>query len=94
MESVMEMMTLKMTGMTADGMQRYRSYYLVTDGGHMAGLGRASAIPMSAGAPMPENDFVQVNQGGEERALKTLVDVLCALPGNEDLNINLNLNPG
>jgi hypothetical protein len=48
---------------------------------------------MSAGAPMPDNDFVQVNQGGEERALKTLVEVLCALPGNEDLNIDLNLNP-
>jgi len=89
----MEMMTLKMSGTTADGVLRYRSYYLVTDGGHMAGLGRASAIPMSTGAPMPEDDFVQVNQGGEERALKTLVDVLCALPGNEDLSIDLNINP-
>ncbi len=89
----MEMMTLKMTGTTADGMQPYRSYCLVTDGGHMAGLGRASAIPMSAGAPMPISDFVQFDQGGEERALKALVEVLCALPGNEGLDINLNLNP-
>lgn len=89
----MEMMTLRMTGTTVDGVPRFRSYYLVTDGGRMNGLGRASAIPMSAGAPMPEEDFVQVNQGGEERALKSLVEVLCALPGNEDLSIDLNINP-
>jgi hypothetical protein len=93
MENAMEMMTLKMTGMTADGVQRYRSYYLVTDGGHMAGIGRASAIPMSAGAPMPEDDYVQVKQGGEEHALKSLVEVLCALPGNENMSIDLNPNP-
>lgn len=89
----MEMMTLKLNGMTADGVKRYRSYYLVTDGGRMAGIGRASAIPMSAGAPMPAADFVEVSAGGEERALKQLVEVLCALPGNEDMSVDLDLNP-
>lgn len=89
----MEMGTLKLNGTTHDGINRYRSYYLVTDGGRMTGSGRASAIPMSAGAPMPETDFVEVSNGGEERALKQLVERLCALPGNEGLSINLDLNP-
>lgn len=89
----METMTLKLRGMSADNAQTYRSYYLVTDGGHMAGRGRASAIPMSAGAPMPEEDFVEVSRGGEERALKELVDTLLALPGNQGLVAELNDRP-
>lgn len=66
-----------------------RSYYLVTDGGR----GRASVIPMSAGAPMPEQDFVEVRQGGEEMALKTMVDTLLALPGNRGLIAELDDRP-
>lgn len=89
----METMTLKLRGMSPDNVQTYRSYYLVTDGGHMAGRGRASAIPMSAGAPMPEEDFVEVSRGGEERALKELVDALLTLPGNQGLVAELNDRP-
>ncbi len=89
----METMTLKLRGTSPDNAQTYRSYYLVTDGGHMAGRGRASAIPMSAGAPMPEEDFVEVSRGGEERALKELVDALMTLPGNQGLVAELNDRP-
>lgn len=89
----MEMMTLKLHGKSPDDSPLYRSYYLVTDGGHMAGRGRASAVPMSAGAPMPEQDFVEVRRGGEEMALKTLVDTLLALPGNQGLVAELNNRP-
>lgn len=89
----METMTLKLRGTSPDNAQTYRSYYLVTDGGHMAGRGRASAIPMSAGAPMPEEDFVEVSRGGEERALKELVDALLTLPGNQGLVAELNDRP-
>jgi len=89
----MEMMTLKLRGTSPDNAQTYRSYYLVTDGGHMAGRGRASAIPMSAGAPMPEEDFVEVSRGGEEKALVDLVNTLLALPGNQGLVAELNDRP-
>ncbi|MEW5892518.1 MAG: hypothetical protein AB1697_05220 [Pseudomonadota bacterium] len=89
----METMTLKLRGKAADASEIYRSYYLVTDGGRMVGRGRASAIPMSAGAPMPEPDYVEVSQGGEEQALKTLVDTLLALPGNQGLQMELNDRP-
>ncbi|MCU0842690.1 MAG: hypothetical protein MUC79_13365 [Thiobacillaceae bacterium] len=89
----METMTLKLRGMSPENAQIYRSYYLVTDGGHMAGRGRASAIPMTGGAPMPEQDFVEVRRGGEEQALKQLVDTLLALPGNQGLVAELNDRP-
>lgn len=89
----MEMMTLKLRGQDADGAERYRSYYLVTDGGRMAGRGRASVIPMSAGAPMPERDHVEVDEGGEEHALMKLVHTLLALPGNAGLVAELNDRP-
>lgn len=89
----MEMMTLKLHGRGADGVELYRSYYLVTDGGRMAGRGRASVIPMSVGAPMPERDYVEVDQGGEEHALMKLVNALLALPGNEGLVAELNDRP-
>lgn len=89
----MEMMTLKLRGQDADSAERYRSYYLITDGGRMAGRGRASVIPLSIGAPMPETDHVEVDQGGEEHALMKLVHILLALPGNEGLVAELNDRP-
>lgn len=89
----MEMMTLKLRGRDAEGNERYRSYYLVTDGGRMAGRGRASVIPMSIGAPMPEYDHVEVDEGGEEHALIELVHTLLALPGKEGLVAELNDRP-
>lgn len=89
----MEMMTLKMHGQGPDNREVYRSYYLVTDGGRMTGLGRASAIPLSKDAPMPPDDHVEVRQGGEEMALKRMVEVLLALPGNQGLLAVLGDNP-
>lgn len=89
----MEMMTLKLRGRDAQGVECYRSYYLVTDGGRLAGRGRASVIPMSIGAPMPECDHVEVDEGGEEHALIKLVQVLLALPGNAGLKAELNDRP-
>jgi len=89
----METMTLKLQGKSPDNSHLYRSYYLITDGGHMTGRGRASVVPMSAQAPMPEQDFVEVRQGGEEMALKALVDKLLALPGNQGLVAELNDRP-
>lgn len=89
----METLTLKLRGKTDDGCERYRSYYLVTDGGRNVGLGRASVIPMSKGAPMPPQDFVEVRQGGEEEAAMRMIDTLLALPGNEGLAAELNDTP-
>lgn len=89
----METMTLKLRGLSSEHAQTYRSYYLVTDGGHGAGLGRATVIPLSGGAPMPEQDFVEVRQGGEEQAVQQLVDTLLALPGNQGLVAELNDRP-
>ena len=89
----METMTLKLRGKFDDGSEAYRSYYLVTDGGRMNGRGRASAIPMSKGAPMPPADFVEVRQGGEEEAITRLINALLALPGNAGLMAELNETP-
>jgi hypothetical protein len=89
----METMTLKLRGKLDDGSEAYRSYYLVTDGGRLAGRGRASAIPMSKGAPMPPADHVEVRQGGEEEAVMQLVNALLALPGNAGLIAELNETP-
>lgn len=89
----MEMMTLKLRGRDADGNECYRSDYLVTDGGRRAGRGRASVIPMSVGAPMPEHDHVEVDQGSEAHALIRLVHTPLALPGNAGLVAELNDRP-
>ena len=42
---------------------------------------------------MPEAAFVEVRQGGEERALSQLIDILLALPGNQGLVAELNDTP-
>jgi hypothetical protein len=89
----METLTLKLRGKDADGGEIYRSYYLVTDGGRLAGHGRASVIPMSKGAPMPPRDFVEVREGGEEEALVQLISLLLAMPGNQGLVSELNETP-
>ena len=81
----METMKLTLTGKDGSGAEIYRSYFLVTDGGTMAGRGRASVIPMTSLAPLPEADHVEVRDGGEERAIKVLVDAVLALPGNQGL---------
>jgi len=89
----METLTLKLRGTLADGSEAYRSYYLVTDGGRNVGSGRASVIPMSKAAPMPEQEFVDVRQGGEEEAAAQLIQCLLGLPGNLGLVAELNDTP-
>lgn len=89
----METVTLKLRGKDEAGNERYRSYYLVTDGGRNVGRGRASVIPMSRGAPMPAQDFIEVRQGGEEEAIVRLIEALLALPGNQGLVAELNDTP-
>lgn len=89
----METLTLKLRGLTHDGCEIYRSYYLVTDGGRNAGRGRASVIPMSKGAPMPPQDFVEVSLGGEEEAAALLIKTLLTLPDNQGLKAELNDTP-
>lgn len=89
----METLTLKLRGKLADGSDAYRSYYLVTDGGRNSGRGRASVIPISKAAPMPQAEFVEVRQGGEEEALMQLINQLLALPGNQGLITELNESP-
>lgn len=89
----METLTLKLRGLTHDGCEIYRSYYLVTDGGRNAGHGRASVIPMSKGAPMPKPDFVEVIHGGEEEAVAQLIKTLLTLPNNQGLKAELNDTP-
>jgi len=89
----METVTLKMHGKAADGSSVYRSYYLIIDGGRLAGRGRATAVPMSSQAPMPEQDFVEVQKGGEEEAIAQLINTLLALEGNQGLIAELNDRP-
>jgi hypothetical protein len=89
----METLTLKLRGRQQNGGEVYRSYFLVTDGGRLAGRGRASVIPMSVGAPMPDPEFVEVRQGGEEEAVSLLIERLLALPGNQGLVAELNDRP-
>lgn len=89
----METLTLRLRGETNDGSEIYRSYYLVADGGCNAGRGRASAIPMSRGAPMPRLDFIEVSQGGKEEAAAQLIKTLLLLPGNRGLTAELDEHP-
>jgi ABC-type thiamine transport system ATPase subunit len=69
-----------------------RSYYLVADFG-ASGSGRASIIPLSMGAPIPEDGCLMVTEGGETTALKVALEAIEALPGNQGLETRVALNP-
>ncbi|MFP5409819.1 MAG: hypothetical protein ACLGG6_02490 [Gammaproteobacteria bacterium] len=84
--------SLRLTGTLDDGAEVYRSYYLVADFG-ASGSGKASIIPMSIGAPMPADDHLGVQHGGEEAALKAAADAIKALPGNRGLDVRAVINP-
>jgi hypothetical protein len=84
--------SLRLTGTLDDGAEVYRSYYLVADfGSH--GSGKASIIPMSIGAPMPDDDHLEVRYGGEEQALTAAAEAIKALPGNRGLEVRAVINP-
>ena len=84
--------SLRLTGTLDDGAEVYRSYYLVADFA-AGGSGKASIIPMSIGAPMPDDDQLSVSRGGEEAALKAAAEVIKALPGNQGLAVQAVVNP-
>jgi ABC-type molybdate transport system ATPase subunit len=84
--------SIRLTGTLNDGAEVYRSYYLVADFGS-SGSGKASIIPMSIGAPMPDDDHLAVKYGGEEAALKAAAEAIKALPGNVGLEVKAVVNP-
>ncbi len=84
--------SMRLTGTLDDGAEVYRSYYLVADFSEH-GSGKSSIIPMSLGAPMPDDDHLAVKYGGEEAALKAAAEAIKALPGNQGLEVRVVMNP-
>ena len=84
--------SLRLTGTLSDGAEVHRSYYLVADFG-ASGSGKPSIIPLSLGAPMPDEDRLEVKTGGEEAALKAATEAIKALPGNQGLEVRVVINP-
>ncbi|MBW8364560.1 MAG: hypothetical protein K0M39_08400 [Rhizobium sp.] len=84
--------SLRLMGTLNDGAEVYRSYYLVADFGQHGG-GKSSIIPLSLGAPMPDDDHLVVKYGGEEAALKAAAEAIKALPGNQGLEVRVVINP-
>jgi hypothetical protein len=84
--------SLRLTGTLKDGAEVVRSYYLVADFGEQGG-GKSSIIPLSLGAPMPDDDSLAVKAGGEEAALNAAAEAIKALPGNQGLQVWVVINP-
>ena len=84
--------SIRLTGTLNDGAEVHRSYYLVADFGEH-GSGIASIIPLSLGAPMPDDDHLTVKYGGEEAALKAAAEAIKALPSNQGLEVRVVINP-
>ena len=84
--------SLRLTGTLNDGAEVTRSYFMVADfGSHGSGI--SSIVPLSLGAPMPDDDHMAVKYGGEEMALKAAAEVIKALPGNLGLEVRVVINP-
>lgn len=84
--------SLRLTGTLNDGAEVCRSYYLVADFAEH-GSGIFSIMPLSLGAPMPDDDRMSVKYSGEEAALKAAVEAIQALPGNQGLEVRVVINP-
>jgi hypothetical protein len=84
--------SLRLSGTLSDGAEVARSYYLVADFGEQ-GSGKSSIIPLSLGAPMPDDDHLAVEYGGEEAALKAAAEAIKALLGNQGLEVRVVVNP-
>ena len=84
--------TLKLTRTADDGAERYRKYFLVADFAQQRGHGKASIIPMSAGAPMPESDQITV-RGGETEAMMAAVSSIKALADNAGFDAEIDFDP-
>lgn len=84
--------TLRFTRIADDGAQMFRKYYLVADFGAVRGQGKASIIPLSAGAPMPDAEHLTV-KGGENEALMAAADAIKRLPGNAGFAVKIDFDP-
>ncbi|MFZ3173318.1 MAG: hypothetical protein WA146_00345 [Thiobacillus sp.] len=84
--------SIRLTGTLDNGAEVHRSYYLVADFGQDGG-GKSSIIPLSMGAPMPDDDHLAVESGGEAAALKAAAEAIKALPGNQGLEARVVINP-
>jgi hypothetical protein len=82
---------LRLSGTLSDGAEVCRSYYLVADFGAHAG-GTSAVIPLTLGAPIPDEARLTVKAGGEAAALKIAVDAIRALPGNRGLAVRVAFN--
>ena len=70
----------------------FRKYYLVADFSDVRGQGKASIIPLSIGAPMPDNEHLTV-KGGESEALIAATDLIKRLPGNAGFDAKIDFDP-
>ncbi len=85
--------SLRLTGVLDKGAEVARSYYLMADFG-ASGSGTVSIIPMSLGAPMPDDALLGVKYDGEAAALKAAAEAIKSLPGNQGLAVRTAINPG
>lgn len=84
--------TLQLTRTLDDGASGYRKYFLIADFASTSGQGKASIVPLSSGAPMPENDQIQV-QGGENEALMAAAELVRKLSANDGFTALVDLEP-
>lgn len=84
--------TFKLTRTADDGAELFRKYYLVADFSDVRGQGKASIIPLSIGAPMPDAEHVTV-KGGESEALIAATDLIKGLPGNAGFDAKIDFDP-
>lgn len=85
--------SLRLIGILDKGVEVARSYYLMADF-DVSGSGTVSVIPMSLGAPMPDDDQLAVKYASEEDALKAAAEAIKSLPGNQGRAVQAVFNPG
>ena len=84
--------TIQLTRTLDDGANGFRKYFLIADFVSASAQGKASIVPFSSGAPIPESDQNQV-RGGENEALMAAVELLRKLPANEGSTAQIELEP-
>ena len=84
--------TFRLTRTADDGAEMFRKYYLVADFADVRGQGKASIIPLSVGAPMPDDEHLTV-KGGENEALIAATDLIKGLPGNAGFAAKIDFDP-
>jgi hypothetical protein len=84
--------TLKLTRTADDGAEMFRKYFLVADFADVRGQGKASIIPLSVGAPMPDAGHLTV-KGGENEAMMAAADRINGLTGNAGFSAKIDFDP-